>query len=124
MSKGKILVIDDEPHILTVVQFLVEREGYEARAVQNGEEAMKTLSHFRPDIIILDVMMPGLNGYEIAKQIRKEEQFQDVRIVFLSAKGTQKDRFDGYQSGGEVYLTKPFDNQELLDTINEVMEFG
>ncbi len=124
MSKGKVLIADDEPNILTVVQFLVEQAGYEVETAPNGKTVKDRLPGFRPDVLILDVMMPGLNGFDLARWIRDQEEYQNLRIIFLTAKGTSADRFEGYDSGGEVYLTKPFDNQELLDTINEVIEFG
>jgi DNA-binding response OmpR family regulator len=124
MKKGKVLVADDEPNILTVVQFLVERAGYEVETASNGETVKIRLPLFQPDVLILDVMMPGLNGFDLARWIRDQEEYQNLRIIFLTAKGTSADRFEGYDSGGEVYLTKPFDNQELLDTLDEVIEFG
>jgi len=124
MKKGKVLIADDEPNILAIVRFLIEQAGYEVKTAPNAEAVQTLLPHFRPDVLILDVMMPGLNGYELAKWIRRQAEYQGLRILFLTAKGTPANRFEGYDSGGEVYLTKPFDNQELLDTLNEIIEFG
>jgi DNA-binding response OmpR family regulator len=124
MKKGRVLLVDDEPHILTALEFLVETAGYQVRKAAEGEEALRLAADFLPDIIVLDVMMPGMDGFELARHIRQMPELEDARIVFLTAKGTVQDRAQGYSSGGEVYLTKPFDNDQLLTIINEVLEFG
>jgi len=124
MKKGRVLLVDDEPHILTALEFLVETAGYQVRKAREGKEALRLAKDFLPDIIVLDVMMPGMDGFEVAKHIRQMPELEDARIVFLTAKGTMQDRAQGYSSGGEVYLTKPFDNDQLLTIINEVLEFG
>lgn len=120
----KILLVDDEPNILIALEFLFEQEGYIVQTAFDGIQALEKLVTFRPSIIVLDVMMPGLDGFEVAKRIRMMEGFDDVRIVFLTAKGTAQDKRKGYGSGGEVYITKPFDNDELLRTVSEVVEYG
>ncbi|MCB0640137.1 MAG: response regulator [Phaeodactylibacter sp.] len=120
----KILLVDDEPNILTALEFLMQQEGFETATALNGELALEKLSDFHPDIMILDVMMPGMDGFSVAKAIRQQPIYQDLRIIFLTAKGTTADRFNGYASGGEIYLTKPFDNEELLNVVSEVVEFG
>ena len=90
----------------------------------NGSEGIQMARKHQPDLVILDVMMPGLDGFEVAKAIRKDKQLQNTTIIFLTAKGTNDDFEEGYASGGEIYLTKPFDNQELINIISEVFEFG
>lgn len=125
MNKGgKVLIVDDEPNILIPLEFLIREEGYQVTKARNGEEALQVAAAVIPDIIVLDVMMPGIDGFEVARQLRQNPLFSSTSIIFLTAKGTPNDRFRGYESGGEIYLTKPFDNQELVDTINEVFEFG
>lgn len=89
----------------------------------NGREAFEQLETFHPDIIILDVMMPGQTGFEVAKQIRSNPAFETTRIIFLTAKGTSEDKLNGYANGGEVYLTKPFENDELVQVVSEMMEY-
>lgn len=123
-KKGKILIVDDEPNILIPLEFLIQEQGYQVTKASNGEEALQVAVAVLPDIIVLDVMMPGIDGFEVARRLRQKSEFSATSIIFLTAKGTQHDRFRGYESGGEIYLTKPFDNKELVDTINEVFEFG
>jgi DNA-binding response OmpR family regulator len=124
MSSGKkVLIVDDEPNILIALEFLIRQEGYEVHKAQDGQQALQVLNYFKPQIAILDVMMPRMDGFELAKRIRDQEELADTAIVFLTAKGTQEDRFKGYANGAEVYLTKPFDNQELIDTINDLISY-
>ncbi|HMQ50238.1 MAG TPA: response regulator [Saprospiraceae bacterium] len=119
-----VLLVDDEPNILIALEFLIQKEGYRVLKAQQGAEALQLMQLHQPEIVVLDVMMPEMDGFEVARKIRSNEAFDKTRIIFLSAKGTQKDRLNGYANGGEIYLTKPFDNQEVLNTINEVVEFG
>lgn len=119
-----VLLVDDEPNILVALEYLVKQAGYRVVKAQNGEQALSAMAEHRPAIVVLDVMMPGMDGFETARRIRNDEANEEVRIIFLTAKGTQEDRFRGYANGGEIYLTKPFDNEELINTINEVVEFG
>jgi DNA-binding response OmpR family regulator len=120
----KILLVDDEPNILIALEFLFEQEGYIVQKAFNGLQAIDKATAFRPDIMVLDVMMPGLDGFEVARRLRNMPHFENLRIIFLTAKGTSHDRMKGYSSGGEIYLTKPFDNDELVRTVSEVVEFG
>lgn len=120
----RILLVDDEPNILIALEFLFEKEGYIVQKAFDGLQALEKLVTFNPNIIVLDVMMPGLDGFEVARRIRMMEGYDDVRIIFLTAKGTNQDKRNGYGSGGEVYITKPFDNDELVRTVNEVVEYG
>jgi DNA-binding response OmpR family regulator len=120
----KILLVDDEPNILLAIEFLLKKEGYTIKKAFNGQQALDVVVSFRPDIIVLDVMMPEFDGFEVARRIRNMPDFEDVRIIFLTAKGTENDKMKGYTSGGEVYLIKPFDNDELVQVINEVVIYG
>ena len=123
-TQTKVLLVDDEPNILVALEFLLKNEGYQVRKSLNGVEALKAMEQYIPDILVLDVMMPGMDGFEVAQKVRALPQYNNTRIIFLTAKGTQADRFKGYSNGAEVYLTKPFDNDEFISTINEVVEFG
>lgn len=123
-ANTKILLVDDEPNILVALEFLINREGYQVYKAQNGDEALDIMQEVTPDIAVLDVMMPGMDGFELARWIRTRPEMEHTRVIFLTAKGTQEDRFKGYANGGEVYLTKPFDNSEVITIINEVLEFG
>jgi two-component system response regulator MprA len=106
------------------IQFLMEDNGFEVAIAFNGEEALGKMAVFKPDLVLLDVMMPKMNGFEVAKTIRQNPANMDVKIIFLTAKGTDRDKMEGYGSGGDVYLTKPFDNQELVDPVKETLAFG
>ncbi len=119
-----VLLVDDEPNILVALEFLIRQQGLKVFKASNGHKALELMAAHVPSIVVLDVMMPGMNGFEVARKIRNNPAFEDVRIIFLTAKGTQADRLNGYANGGEIYLTKPFENQELIDIINEVVEFG
>lgn len=123
-TQTKVLLVDDEPNILVALEFLLKNEGYQVRKSLNGIEALKAMEQYIPNILVLDVMMPGMDGFEVAQKVRALPQYNNTRIIFLTAKGTQADRFKGYSNGAEVYLTKPFDNDEFISTINEVVEFG
>ncbi|MCB0563572.1 MAG: response regulator [Phaeodactylibacter sp.] len=123
-TNTKVLLVDDEPNILVALEFLVKKEGYQVFKAENGEQALLAMAAHLPEIVVLDVMMPGMDGFEVARKIRAEAQYDKSQIIFLTAKGTQEDRFKGYATGGEVYITKPFDNDDLINTINEVVEFG
>lgn len=123
-KSAKILLVDDEPNILVPIEFLMVQQGYEVRKAFNGQEALEILSGYTPDVVILDVMMPGMDGFEVARSIRKTPALDHTRILFLTAKGSQPDREKGYSTGGEVYMTKPFDNDELVQLVSEVLEFG
>ena len=120
----KILLVDDEPNILVPLEFLMTQQGYTVEKATNGQEALSKMTVFRPDLVILDVMMPGIDGFEVARRIRQNENLDNTRIIFLTAKGSQADRRQGYSMGGEVYISKPFDNDELVNTVSEVLEFG
>lgn len=123
-NKTKILLVDDEPNILIALEFLFENEGYIVQKALDGHQALEKGVSFMPDIIVLDVMMPGLDGFEVARQLRHIDTFETTQIIFLTAKGTPQDKIKGYSSGSEIYITKPFDNDELLNTINEIVQFS
>lgn len=119
----KVLIVDDEEHITIAIEFLMQQQGYDTAVAHDGEHALETLAGgFKPDVMILDVMMPRKDGFELAADIRRNEALQDAKIIFLTARGTREDRITGYGSGGDVYLTKPFDNDRLIELVAEVLE--
>jgi len=122
--KLKVLIVDDEPHIVTAIQFLINKEGFETSTAYNGASALSVVQSFRPDVVVLDVMMPGMSGFEVARQIRSNSDLGNTQIVFLTAKGTTKDKMQGYSTGGDFYMTKPFDNDELVSVVLELAQFG
>lgn len=119
----RILIVDDEPNIVMAIDFLMGQAGYETEKAYNGQEALEKVASFKPHLIILDVMMPRMDGFEVARTLRQDEANYRIKIVFLTAQGTDRDKAKGYGSGGDVYLTKPFDNQELVSLIGEITQF-
>lgn len=123
-SSAKILVVDDEPNIVIALEYLLQREGYNVFKAYNGSEALERLASLTPDIIVLDVMMPGIDGFEVARRLRQMPALEMTKIIFLTAKGTQRDKESGYASGAEYYMIKPFDNEVFVSTVNEIMAYG
>ena len=123
-KQARVLIVDDEPHILMALEFLIKQKGYQLQKAENGHEALQIIEQFKPNIAILDVMMPEMDGFELARIIRSKEEYADITILFLTAKGTQADRFHGYETGAEIYMTKPFDNDELMATLEELLTYG
>ena len=123
-KQHKVLIVDDEPNIVVAIQFLLEKEGYVVQKAYNGLEALQILDSWQPNVVLLDVMMPEMDGFELAQKIRSRIDLDSIRIIFLTAKGASQDKVQGYLSGGEVYLTKPFDNEELVQVVSETVEFG
>jgi DNA-binding response OmpR family regulator len=117
----KIMIADDEPNIVTALEFLLQRSGYEIRAVNRGEDALKELERFVPDMVLLDVMMPGINGYEVCQTIRQSTQLRHVKILMLTARGRDVDVAKGLALGADAYITKPFANADLLAKVEELL---
>jgi DNA-binding response OmpR family regulator len=115
----RILVADDEPHVVTALEFLLQRAGHQVLVARDGVEALALAPS--SDLVLLDVMMPVLNGHEVCREIRRRPEGGRVRIVMLSAKGGQADIEKGLQAGADLYVTKPFSNQELLGRIEGLL---
>jgi CheY-like chemotaxis protein len=120
-SKKRILICDDDPAILRVLQVNLEIEGYEVLAAQNGEDAVKVALAERPDLVILDIMMPRLDGYQACERLKANDDTRDIPVVFLSAKAQQSDIQRGKDYGVADYLTKPFDPMDLLDVVERLL---
>ncbi|RMG63018.1 MAG: response regulator [Bacteroidetes bacterium] len=119
-----VLIVDDEPHIVMAIDFLMQQAGYHTLQAHDGQAALHMAQQQPPDLIILDVMMPHMDGFEVAQQLRRDPIFQDTKILFLTARSADQDKIQGYGSGGDLYLTKPFDNQELVDMVSEMLQYG
>lgn len=123
--KQKILIVDDEAHIRMLIEQTLEEledEGVEFFTAENGEMALEVISEEKPDLIFLDVMMPKLNGMEVCRRVKREMGLTDIYIVLLTAKGQESDRQKGLDVGADVYMTKPFDPELLLEKAREVLE--
>ena len=121
----KVLIVDDEAHIRMLIEQTLEEledEGVEFFTAENGEDALALISEEKPQLVFLDVMMPKMNGMEVCRRVKKELLLDDVYIVLLTAKGQEIDRLKGQEVGADVYLTKPFDPETLLDKARTVLE--
>lgn len=117
----RILIADDEPNIVLSLEFLMQTSGYEVRTANDGEEALAALSEFRPDLVLLDVMMPKRNGYEICQWIRSNPALSGVKVVMLTAKGSDADLEKGLGLGADAYVTKPFATRELVARVKALV---
>ena len=121
----KILIVDDEAHIRMLIEQTLEEledEGVEFLTAENGEVALEIIQKESPRLVFLDVMMPKMNGMEVCRRVKKELQLENVFIVLLTAKGQELDRQRGQEVGADVYMTKPFDPEVLLNKAKEVLE--
>jgi DNA-binding response OmpR family regulator len=112
-----ILVVDDEPNIVVSLEFLLQKEGYDVRVERDGESALKAVAERRPDLILLDVMIPKRDGYDICQAIRTTPELAGIRIIMLTAKGREVEREKGLALGADEYMTKPFSTRELMERI-------
>ncbi len=117
----KLLVIDDEEDILELVCFQLNKEGYRVLRSKNGEEGLQLALRERPDLVILDIMLPGLSGIEVLKRLKYQRQTQGIPVLMLTAKGEELDRVVGFELGAEDYVTKPFSVRELLLRIRAIL---
>lgn len=120
----KILIVDDEAHIRMLLEQTLEEledEGVNFYSAQNGEEALEIIRQEKPQLVFLDVMMPKLNGMEVCRQVKKELLLNEVFIVLLTAKGQELDRQKGQEVGADLYMTKPFDPESILNKAKEVL---
>jgi two-component system alkaline phosphatase synthesis response regulator PhoP/two-component system response regulator VicR len=120
----KILVCDDERSIVRLIQVNLERQGWSVVTAYDGKEGLEKIKSEKPDIIVLDVMMPYMDGFEVLKNLRREPETQNLPVVMLTAKAQDKDVFEGYHFGADVYLTKPFNPMELVTFIKRILQSG
>lgn len=116
-----ILVIDDEPHIVELIKNILEFENYSVRFAYNGVEGIEQVRKQKPSLIILDIMMPEMDGYEFTERLKTDEAYNDIPIVMLTAKGKTSDMQKGYLSGVEGYISKPFNSHDLLGVIKIIL---
>jgi len=121
MSKGKILVVDDEIYIVHILDFSLGMEGYEVVTALDGEQALEKVKTEKPDLIVLDIMMPKLDGYEVCKNIKSSASTQHIPVILLSAKGRNVDQKLGFDVGADDYITKPFSPRKLVERINQLL---
>lgn len=117
----KILVVDDEPNIVLSLEFLMKQAGFAVRTASDGEAALAAIAAETPDMVLLDVMMPRKNGYEVCQAIRDNPNWKNVRIIMLTAKGREIEREKGLALGADDYITKPFSTQEVVERVHELL---
>jgi DNA-binding response OmpR family regulator len=117
----KVLIADDEPNIVVSLEFLMRQRGYDVRVVSDGAEALKAIDDFRPDLILLDVMMPRVSGYDVCQKVRENPDWHGTRIIMLSAKGRDVEVTKGIAIGADAYVTKPFSTRDLIAKVGELL---
>jgi DNA-binding response OmpR family regulator len=117
----RVLIVDDEPNIVASLEFLMRGSDYEVRVAGNGEDALRLATTFRPNLVLLDVMMPQLSGFEVCRRIRETSALGEVKIVMLTAKGRDVERGEGLGLGANAYVTKPFSTKELMNTVRGLL---
>ncbi len=120
MSK-RVLIADDEPNIVMSLEFLMQRAGYQVQVAGNGEDALRMATDSRPDLMLLDVMLPKMNGFEVCQKIRANPGCASVKIVMLTAKGRDTEVAKGLAIGADAYVTKPFSTKDLLAQVREIL---
>ena len=118
----KILAVDDERHIVRLVQVNLERQGYTVVTAYDGKEALEKVEAEQPDLIVLDVMMPYMDGFEVLHILRKNPATRELPVILLTAKANDHDIYYGWQSGADCYLTKPFNPMELINFVKRIFE--
>lgn len=118
----EILIVDDEPSIVVQIQFLMEQQGYKVIVAKNGEDALDIILKYKPDLILLDIMLPGIYGYEVCEIVRLNPDFRNVKIIFLAAKGREVEIAKGMALGADAYIIKPFSSAEVISKVKELLE--
>jgi two-component system alkaline phosphatase synthesis response regulator PhoP len=122
VDRKRILVVDDEIYIVHILEFSLTMEGYTVLTASDGEEALKMIEQERPDLVVLDIMMPKLDGYEVCRRLRQDDQFGTLPVILLSAKGRPVDREAGLHAGADDYIAKPFSPRKLLEKIRTLLD--
>jgi DNA-binding response OmpR family regulator len=120
MAKS-ILVVDDEPNIVLSLEFLMKQAGFDVRVARDGDEALAAIAEKAPDLVLLDVMIPKRDGYDVCQQIRANPMWRDVQVIMLTARGREVDKEKGLALGAVDYVTKPFSTRELTQRVRDLL---
>jgi DNA-binding response OmpR family regulator len=119
--KRRVLIVDDEPNIVLSLDFLLRQQGYEVSVARDGEEALAAAEEQRLDLVVLDVMLPGLDGFEVCRRLRERPELADLKILLLTARGREVERVRGLEEGADAYVRKPFSTRQLMKTVAELL---
>lgn len=117
----KILIVDDEPNIVVPLEFLMEQNGFDVKVAETGESAMELIFSFKPDLVLLDIMLPGIDGYEVCQKIKTDPNYGKMKIIFLSAMARSIDVAKGMGLKADDYITKPFSNADVIERIHQLL---
>jgi DNA-binding response OmpR family regulator len=117
-----LLIVDDDPGVVVALQFLMEKQGYTVMVAENGEDALELIYKHKPDLVLLDIMLPGIDGYEVCEIIRLNPDYRKVKVLFLTAKGREVEIAKGMALGADDYIIKPFTNKELLAKVKAILK--
>ena len=118
----EILIVDDEPGVAVAIQFLMEQQGHRVLVAQRGEDALDLIYKYKPNLILLDIMLPGISGWEVCEIIRLNSDCRNIKIVFLTARSSEVEIAKGLALGADAYITKPFSNDKLVARVNALLE--
>ena len=118
----EILIVDDEPGVAVAIQFLMEQQGHRVMVAQRGEDALDLIYKYKPDLVLLDIMLPGISGWEVCEIVRLNPDYRNIKIVFLTARSSEVEIAKGLALGANAYITKPFSNDKLVAKVNALLE--
>lgn len=118
----EILIVDDELDVVVPIQFLMEQQGYSVMIAQRGEDALDFIYQYKPDLVLLDIMLPGIDGWQVCEIVRLNPNYRDIKIIFLTAKGRKEEIAKGLALGADDYITKPFSNADLVAKVKRLLE--
>ena len=118
----EILIVEDEPGVVVALQFLLQQQGHKVLVAERGEDALELIYKYKPDLVLLDIMLPGISGWEVCEIIRLNPDYRDIKMVFLTARGDESEIARGLAMGADAYITKPFSNEQLIAKINALLE--
>ena len=118
----KILIVDDEQDIVESLKFVLENEGYECYSAYNGDDGLKSAKEIVPDLILLDIMMPKMNGYKISRLLKFDSKYKNIPIIMLTARSQEEDKLIGEETGANEYITKPFDLDFVINKVNQYLK--
>ncbi|MBI5655732.1 MAG: response regulator [Geobacter sp.] len=124
MKRNKILIVEDEESLLKLESILLTSKGYKVTGVMDGPAALEEVARSRPDLVILDIMLPGIDGFEVCRRIKEDPSTSPIRVIMLTAKKNKQDMERGMQAGADAYITKPFKSAFLIESIERLLRPG